>query len=72
MDWLRDRAWQQVIAGVLVILGATLIHLGAAETGEMNATAWSGLAVFTIGMATPLVSQALHAFREGTDRDEGA
>lgn len=70
MDWLRDRAWQQVIAILLVIAGSVLIYAGAAGSDELQGMALGGVVLFAVGIAAPLATQALHAYREDTARNE--
>lgn len=69
MDWLGDRAWQQVIAILVVLAGAGLIYRGA-DGASLDATALTGIVLFALGIAAPLVAQALRAYREDTARDE--
>lgn len=70
MSWLRDAAWQLGLAMVLVVLGATLIYRGSAATGELGAGALFGVALFGLGIALPLISQAFRAHRENAARSE--
>jgi len=70
MAWLRERAWQQVIAIIVVLAGSALIYVNAADGGELNGAARFGVALFTLGIAAPLATQVLHAYREQTARDE--
>lgn len=70
MAWLRERAWQQTIAILLVLVGAVLIYRGAAGTGALDGTALAGVALFAIGLVAPLISQALHAYDENTAESE--
>jgi hypothetical protein len=66
MGWLRDPAWQQGIAIILAVGGATLIYRGASGTGEPGAAGVAGFIVLCAGIALPLVSEALRAHRENT------
>jgi hypothetical protein len=69
MTWLRDPAWQQGVAILLVVVGAFLIYRGAAVT-EARGLALLGMALFGIGIAFPLISQALSPPNEHTTRSE--
>lgn len=70
MAWLRDRAWQQGIAILLALAGASLIYLGARHTGELGGVGLIGVALFVIGIAVPLVAEILRANRETTSKSE--
>lgn len=70
MRWLRERAWQQAIAILLVLAGAVLIYLGAAGTGALDGKAVAGAALFATGLAAPLVSQAVQGQRADSTRSE--
>ena len=69
MAWLRDPAWQQGVAILLVIAGASLIYRGAAVT-EPGEIAILGVTLFSVGIALPLISQAFGARRKDTGRSE--
>lgn len=64
MDWIRERAWQQTIAINVVILGAVLTYLGAADGRPVGPLALTGVSLMAIGIGAPLVSQLLRAARE--------
>jgi hypothetical protein len=70
MAWYRERAWQQTISIVLVLAGAGLIYGGATGPDQLGGGAWLGIVLFGLGIAAPLISQALHAYREDTATDE--
>ena len=69
MTWFRDPAWQEGLAILLVMAGAIVIYRGAAAT-EPGGIALLGVALFGIGIALPLVAQAVHAHRAKTVRSE--
>ena len=69
MAWLRDPAWQQGVAILIVIAGAFLIYRGAAVT-QPGEVAILGVTLFCGGIALPLISQAFGARREDTARNE--
>ena len=69
MAWLRDPAWQQGVAILLVIAGASLIYRGAAVT-EPGKIVILGVTLFSVGIALPLISQAFGARRKDTGRSE--
>ncbi len=58
MNWLRDSTWQQGVAIVLVIIGATLIYR---TVQDATAALLPGVLLFSAGIALPLVSQAFRA-----------
>jgi hypothetical protein len=69
MAWLRDPAWQQGLAILLVVAGAIQIYFGAAAM-ELSRIALVGVALFGIGIALPLISQAFRAHRENAAKCE--
>lgn len=70
MGWIKDAAWQQGLAILLVVAGAVLIYRGAAATGELAGIAPLGVVLFGCGIALPLISQALRVRRENAARSE--
>lgn len=70
MTWLRDPAWQQGLAILLVVVGAILIYRGATAAGELGLRALFGVVLFAIGIALPLISQAFRAHRESAAKSE--
>lgn len=68
MRRLRDRAWQQGIAILLVLAGSILIYLGARDMQSSGATAWAGMVLFATGIAVPLAAQL---FRASPEDDTG-
>jgi hypothetical protein len=70
MAWYRERAWQQTIAILLVLTGAVLIYGDAGGSDELDGGALLGVLLFALGIAAPLIAQALHAYREDTARND--
>jgi hypothetical protein len=70
MSWIRDPAWQQGLAIVLVVLGAILIYRGTATAGELGTVALLGVTLFAIGVALPLISPAFRAHRANAAKSE--
>lgn len=70
MTWVRDPAWQQGVAILLVVAGAIQIYHGAAGTGELGGIALLGIALLAIGIALPLITQALPAQRANAAKIE--
>lgn len=70
MGWLRDPAWQQGLAILLVIAGAALIYLGAARTEQLGGMAHLGVGLFVLGVGVPLVAQVLRAPRAASGKSE--
>ena len=70
MSWLKDPAWQQGVAILLVVAGAILTYHGAAGANELSAKAKVGFALFCIGIAVPLLSQLLGLRRESPGKCE--
>lgn len=67
MDWLRERVWQLGIAVILILLGAVLLYVSAAD--EVNAALmWLGLALVLVAMLIPLASRMYQAAQD--ERDE--
>lgn len=73
MDWLKDPAWQQGVAILVVVAGSILIYrgaAGAADAGELSGMALFGVVLFSVGIALPLISQVLGARPESTVKSE--
>ena len=72
MSWLRDPIWQLGLAILLVVAGAILIYSGAPGADELGGTALFGIVLFGLGVALPLISQAVRAHRENVAKSEDA
>lgn len=70
MAWLKDPAWQQGLAIVLVVVGAILTYRGAAAAGELERSRPSRRRAVDLGVALPLISQAFRAHREDAAKSE--
>ena len=70
MSWLKDPAWQEGLAILLVVTSALLIYRGVSVEGELGGVALLGMVLFGIGIALPLISQVLQTHRENKLRSE--